>query len=98
MIGYIVRRLIYMVVVVALISIVAFIMIQLPPGDYLTGVIDDLRSQGVAVSEELVELLGRQFDLGLPFPSVPQVDRPDCPSRGLRSQYAVQPSCLSSDR
>ncbi len=67
MIGYIVRRLIYMVVVIALISIVAFIIIQLPPGDYLTGVIDDLRNQGVAVSEELVELLGRQFGLGLPL-------------------------------
>ena len=36
MLSYLARRLVYMVPTLILISIVSFVIIQLPPGDYLT--------------------------------------------------------------
>ena len=39
MLYYFLRRFLYMLITIAIVSIVAFILIQLPPGDYLTSYI-----------------------------------------------------------
>jgi len=64
--AYTIRRLIYMVVVIWIISILAFIIIELPPGDYLTSYIAQLQSQGGAVNEAQIAALKKQYGLGLP--------------------------------
>ena len=47
MLQFIIRRLLYMIPTLIAISIVSFILIQLPPGDYLTSMVAGLRDQGV---------------------------------------------------
>ena len=65
--GYIARRFIYMVILLILSSMVSFLVITLPPGDYLTSYIASLQAQGqdVGLDEELA--LRRQFGLDQPY-------------------------------
>ncbi len=67
MIGFIVRRLIAMLLTLVAVSIVAFAIIQLPPGDYLTAYIAQLSSTGDQVDPRVIENLRRQYGLGEPF-------------------------------
>ena len=67
MIGYIGRRLGYMAVLMVAISMVAFFVIQLPPGDYLTVVMASMAGQGMHFTEEQVLLLKERFGLDLPL-------------------------------
>uniref|UniRef100_A0AAN0MF60 ABC transporter permease n=1 Tax=Yoonia rhodophyticola TaxID=3137370 RepID=A0AAN0MF60_9RHOB len=46
MIGYFYRRILYMIPTVFLVSIVTFIIIQLPPGDYLDTLAAELSDSG----------------------------------------------------
>jgi peptide/nickel transport system permease protein len=55
-----------MVVTLVIISILSFIIIQLPPGDYLTSYITQLRSMGTDVSDEQIEYLREQYGLDDP--------------------------------
>ena len=61
---YITRRLLNMLITLAFISITSFAIIQLPPGDYLTSYIAQLRAAGEEVNEELIESLRLQYGLG----------------------------------
>jgi len=67
MLSYVIRRLIYMVIVLLAVSIVSFIIIQLPPGDYLTTYIAKLRASGQVVDESKIASLRKQYDLDLPI-------------------------------
>ncbi|MFD2647046.1 ABC transporter permease [Devosia albogilva] len=67
MIGFIVRRLVAMLLTLVAVSIVAFAIIQLPPGDYLTAYIAQLSSTGDQVDPRVIENLRRQYGLGEPF-------------------------------
>ena len=67
MISYIMRRLLYMVIILLLISVVAFILIQLPPGDYLSAYIMNLRAAGVQVDHAQIAALRKQYGLDLPI-------------------------------
>jgi len=67
MLRYIVQRLMYMLLVLWLISIATFIIIQLPPGDYLSTVIARLESSGGTVSEDVIEGLRLRYGLDLPM-------------------------------
>ncbi|MQY69918.1 MAG: ABC transporter permease subunit [Firmicutes bacterium] len=67
MLSYIIRRLIYMIFTLLAVSVVAFIIIQLPPGDYLTSYIMKLQSSGTHVSQEEVAALKKQYGLDLPI-------------------------------
>jgi peptide/nickel transport system permease protein len=49
------------------ISIVAFVIIQLPPGDYLSAYISRLESQGERVDPAMLEGLRQQYGLGQPI-------------------------------
>ena len=50
--GYIIRRLIYMVVTLSILSVVVFIVIQLPPGDYVTNLVDSMKAFGADTLDE----------------------------------------------
>ena len=67
MLSYVLRRLIYMFIVLAVTSVVAFIIIQLPPGDYLTSYITQLAQSGAYVDEAQIAVLRKQYGLDLPL-------------------------------
>ena len=67
MLSYIIRRLIYMVVLLVLLSVATFIIIQLPPGDYLTTLVANMRRANVVLSEEAVAVLTERYGLGRPL-------------------------------
>jgi len=66
-VSYLIRRLMYMVITLLVVSVVAFVIIQLPPGDYLTSYIMQLESTGLKVNEAQVASLRKQYDLDLPI-------------------------------
>ena len=67
MISFLVRRLFIMAWTLVGISILVFIIIQLPPGDYLTTYISEIQAQGEAVAEEQVAFLREQYGLDRPL-------------------------------
>jgi peptide/nickel transport system permease protein len=64
---FLLRRLGFMAVVLVVISIVSFVIIQLPPGDYLTSYITQLEKQGTRIPREQVEYLRKQYGLDQPI-------------------------------
>jgi len=64
---YIIRRFFYMIFVLILISVVAFTIIQLPPGDYLTSYVMQLERSGQKVDQARLAALKKQYGLGLPI-------------------------------
>ncbi len=66
MLGYIIRRLSIMVPTILLVSIVSFIALQLPPGDYLTSYASQLSSQGESLDQEAINTLRERYGLGQP--------------------------------
>ena len=67
MLNYIVRRLIYAVILLVLISFVSFVIIQLPPGDFLTQKIAQLQARGDRSAESRVEDYRIRYGLDKPF-------------------------------
>jgi len=67
MLSFIIRRLLRMIPQVFLISLLAFIIIQLPPGDYLTEYINRLRATGVSVDQYEIERFTRMYGLDRPM-------------------------------
>ena len=67
MLRYILRRLIYMIPTLIAVSIVTFIIIQLPPGDWLTSYIARLSSTGETVDQATIESLKVRYGLGQPI-------------------------------
>ena len=63
MFSYLVRRMLTMVLTLLVISGLVFVIIQLPPGDYLTSYMAELQSQGEVVSPEKIEHLRVQYGL-----------------------------------
>ncbi|HEX6036304.1 MAG TPA: ABC transporter permease [Anaerolineales bacterium] len=67
MLNYIFGRLLRMIPQLFLISILAFIIIQLPPGDFLTEQINRLRATGATVDEAQVQMLTNLYGLDQPM-------------------------------
>ncbi|MCP4430693.1 MAG: ABC transporter permease [Gammaproteobacteria bacterium] len=67
MLGYILRRLLSMIPTLLVISILVFIIIQLPPGDYLESYIAELQSQGESVDEQKIAFLRQEYGLDRPM-------------------------------
>ena len=65
--GYVIKRLIGMVPTLMLISVIVFVVIQLPPGDIVTSTLDRLQAQGVEISAEQVQNLRAQYKLDKPM-------------------------------
>lgn len=67
MLAFLARRLLRMVPQMFLISILAFVIIQLPPGDYLTEYLNRLRSTGATIDEATVERFTKMYGLDQPM-------------------------------
>jgi peptide/nickel transport system permease protein len=65
--SYILHRVLVMVPTLVAISIITFIIIQLPPGDYLSTMLSELQSQGQGVQSERIEYLRRLYGLDRPL-------------------------------
>ena len=66
MIAFIARRLIMLVPILLMISIVSFVIIELPPGDWVTFQIESLRASGVELDEEEAERLVAMYGFDQP--------------------------------
>jgi peptide/nickel transport system permease protein len=66
MIRFLLRRTLTMAVTLAIISALIFFIIKLPPGDFLTNQIAELRAQGEAASVAKAEFLIKQYGLDRP--------------------------------
>lgn len=67
MLRYTFRRLLIMIPTLLVISFVTFVIIQLPPGDFLSNQIAELQSQGERGALEKAEFLRKQYGLDKPF-------------------------------
>ncbi len=66
MLTYIVRRISLMIPTLIFISMISFVIIQLPPGDWVTNLAVQLRSQGGAASMEALQALRDRYGLDEP--------------------------------
>ena len=66
MLRYLVGRMITMAVTLVVISMLVFIIIKLPPGDYLTTHIEELKAQGESVDHARIEFLRQRYGLDQP--------------------------------
>lgn len=67
MLNYVVHRLLLMIPTLLLISVVTFVIIQLPPGDYLDTLVSDLRASGEPADLQRAEFLRKQYGLDQPL-------------------------------
>jgi peptide/nickel transport system permease protein len=65
--GYIMRRVLIMIPTLILISIISFVLIQLPPGDYLTSYAAQLRTMGDNIDQQSIDSLRERYGLGQPI-------------------------------
>jgi peptide/nickel transport system permease protein len=66
MVRFMLRRLAYMIPTLFLISIVAFMIIALPPGDYLTTLIAEMRARGGDIDQGRIAALEVRYGLNEP--------------------------------
>lgn len=67
MIRYLIRRLLMMIPTLLVISFIVFVIIQLPPGDYLETYIAELESQGESVDPDKIAFLRQEYGLDQPM-------------------------------
>ncbi|RLE09486.1 ABC transporter permease [Candidatus Aerophobetes bacterium] len=65
--SYIIRRFLYMIIILMVVSVVSFIIIQLPPGDYITTYVAQLQASGTPVDEAMIASLTKRYGLDLPM-------------------------------
>ena len=67
MLYIIIRRIFILIPILLLLSILSFIIIQLPPGNYLDTYVNNLRNQGLVIDEAEIERLTQRYGLGKPL-------------------------------
>lgn len=67
MLKFILRRLVFLIPLLLVVSIVSFVIIQLPPGDYVASYIRNLELQGGRVNDAQRAALERQYGLDKPL-------------------------------
>ncbi|MPZ09047.1 MAG: ABC transporter permease subunit [Kiloniellaceae bacterium] len=67
MLSYFIRRVLVMIPTLLVISLVVFVIIQLPPGDYLETMISELRAQGENIDPARIAFLREQYGLDKPL-------------------------------
>lgn len=67
MLQFILRRLVFLIPTLIAISLVMFVIIQLPPGDYLTTLVAAMASQGENVDQAALTALRERYGLGQPI-------------------------------
>ncbi len=79
MLRYVVHRLLLMIPTLIAISIIVFIIIQLPPGNYLESYIAELQAQGESVDPQKIAFLREYYGLDKPLHrAVPALGRAAC--------------------
>ena len=68
MLRYILWRIAMMIPTIIIVSLLIFIIIQLPPGDYFESYIAELKAQGEGVNLEQIEALRAQYGFDQPLP------------------------------
>ncbi|MBZ0290882.1 MAG: ABC transporter permease, partial [Anaerolineae bacterium] len=66
MLRFLLKRVLSLIVTLFAVSLVAFAIIQLPPGDFLTSYITNLAADGQATSQELVDNMRERYGLDQP--------------------------------
>jgi len=64
---YLVKRLIYMVLMLVAVAVAIFIIMQLPPGNYFTTMTNALKAQGINVQDAQVDRLNSLYGLDRPL-------------------------------
>ena len=67
MLRYLIRRILLMIPTLLVVSMLIFIIIQLPPGDYLESHIAELESQGESVDPQKIAMLRAEYGLDKPM-------------------------------
>lgn len=67
MLFFIIRRLLFMIPTLFTASLLSFMIIQLPPGDFLTSYAAQLRAQGDTVDQAELDALRERYGLGQPI-------------------------------
>jgi len=67
MLQYTLRRILLMIPTLIVISLISFTIIQLPPGDFLSSYVAQLRQQGDNIDETWSKALEEQYGLNQPF-------------------------------
>jgi peptide/nickel transport system permease protein len=67
MLGYIFRRILLMIPTLVVVSLISFLVIDLPEGDYIDSYVASLRQSGADVSEEAIETLRHRYGLDQPL-------------------------------
>ena len=63
---YLSRRFLYMIMLLVIVSVIAFAIIELPPGDYLDTYLNELDNRGTMFDAAQIAALRKQFGLDLP--------------------------------
>jgi peptide/nickel transport system permease protein len=67
MLQFAVRRILYMILTLFIVSILSFVIIQLPPGDYLTTVVTNMRASGETIDEAILAAMEQRYGLNQPM-------------------------------
>src|SRR4051812_9599549 len=67
MLGFFVRRIMVMIPTLLAISAITFVIIQLPPGDYLTTLVTELESRGETIDQGRLQFLRETYGLDKPM-------------------------------
>lgn len=67
MLAYIAKRILYMIPTLFGISLIAFLIIQLPPGDYLTSLVANMEQSGQTVDPNQIAALRAQYGFDQPI-------------------------------
>jgi len=67
MLSYIARRVLYMVIMVVLVSFVSFLIIELPPGDFLTQKLQELQARGDRSAAQRIDEYRARYKLDQPI-------------------------------
>ena len=67
MLQYTIRRILYMIPTLFVVSIISFAIIQLPPGDYLTSVVTAMTATGETIDASALAAMEQRYGLGQPI-------------------------------
>lgn len=67
MLQFMLRRILYMIPTLLVVSMISFAIIQLPPGDYLTSVVATMRATGETIDQAQLAALEQRYGLNQPI-------------------------------
>ena len=67
MLAFILRRILLMIPTVMIVSVISFIVIQAPPGDFVTTYLSRLQSSGEIIDQEIIEAFKARYGATQPL-------------------------------